>query len=144
MGYTLKIGEATIEPDPEIFYIRTGVRGEEHENAPAFGEPTDRSNSRWPSYNNWYEFERVFNLEDVFRDEKKGLITGRPNVALITKWHKERIDQEYENFMKKYPDSKPCYNTESDKDKYLVRMVWLKYWVDWALENCNVPAFYCS
>lgn len=144
MGFNLQIGEAVIDCDADYCTISLSVIDEEHEDAPAFGEPTDRSNQRWPSYSNWHNFIEKFNLSDVFNDEEKGLLREHPGISLITQWHKKRIDEEYEAFMRRYPNAKASYETDSLNDEYLVRMVWLRYWVDWALSNCKVPSFYNS
>src|SRR3972149_4695192 len=33
---------------------RNSAEGSHHDNAPSFGDPTDRSNGRWPSYTAWH------------------------------------------------------------------------------------------
>jgi hypothetical protein len=146
MGYSLTIGEAKIEKDEDQAYIYIDVATVSHDEAPAYGEPTDNTNMRWPSYTSWAGFARFFNLYDIFFDEEVGLIREHPGAALITKEHKDRIDEELEVFKKEHPNAVARYDNKEDGDEndansYLVRLEWLKYWVDWALENCENPTF---
>lgn len=162
MGYTLKIGEIFVrkelmdEDDQKTAYFHTGVISEEHKNAPAFGEPTDRQNSRWPSYTAWSNFCDFVGLEDLFYNKEYGILREHPGCVPLTQSHKEEIDKALENFKKKYPKAIPSYSTNvknimleedptwPEENNFMVRLVWLKYWVDWALENCENPAFYNS
>lgn len=150
MGYTLKIGEAEIVNYPEDGYISIGVKGVEHKEAPAFGEPTDFSNQRWPSYTSWHNFARFVGLHDLFYDEDEGLIRRHPDTFPLTPSHKEIIDKAYEAFKVKYPDAVASFAEDGNYDEFpeentwLVRLEWLKYWVDWSLENCQNPVFYNS
>ena len=57
----------------------------------------------------------------------------------------------------KYPNCRAGYSTKINEkegffedidwpaeNNHAVRLEWLKYWVDWALENCECPVFYNS
>lgn len=59
MGYNLTIGEAVLSWDED--YVCVDAQDVTLPNAPAFGDPTDHTNSRWPSYSVWADFCR--NLE---------------------------------------------------------------------------------
>jgi len=61
MGYTLRIGE--LGDDGEVETVR-------HDDAPAFDEPTDYTNDRWPSYTAWWGFVRACGL-DALKETKK-------------------------------------------------------------------------
>ena len=56
MNYNLTIGEAVVVVDWDEFGIVVSAKKEHHDIAPAFGEPTDYSNQRWPSYTAWEDF----------------------------------------------------------------------------------------
>jgi len=75
MGYDLTIGEAEFKVDKvgddfvdniQEECIRVTVAEIKHDNAPAFGEPTDYTNVRWPSYSSWAIFCEFAELEHVF------------------------------------------------------------------------------
>ena len=155
MGYTLKIGQLEKVVDGDYsFDTAESVR---LDNAPAFGEPTDYTNSRWPSYSAWHDFSRFVNLEDLFYNKETGLIRQHPGCFNLTQEHKEIIDKAYSDFYQMYPNCKPGYSPKIDvkngiyddeswaeEKSWAVRLEWLKFWVDWSLQNCTEPVFYNS
>lgn len=159
MGYTLKIGEliSSVQYEGLESYIYNGCENVTDKNAPAFGEPTDHSNSRWPSYTSWNNAMRFVGLYEMMYNENTGLIRHHPGCVPLVKEHKEIIDKAYIEFYKKYPNCKAGYSPKIDEkngvydddewpseNSYATRLEWLKYWVDWALENCKHPVFYNS
>ena len=159
MGYTLKIGqlETTIQNEGLESEIRHDVKDEEFSEAPAYGEPTDNSNSRWPSYTSWHNAMRFVGLEDLMFNKETGLIREHPACFPLTAEHKKIIDKAHKEFYEKYPKCTPGYSPKLDDSKGIyedpdwpnendmaVRLEWLKYWVDWALSNCHTPVFYNS
>lgn len=158
MGYSLIIGEAEIEynvggdyegqnHDFGDFWIHISGRGESHDEAPAFGEPTDHTNSRWPSYSSWADFCEYTNLYDVFYNESGNLHGGHPGVMPVTKDMKVRIDKAYMLLKGKFPnviasfDKGELSDEEFEANAAMCRMKWLQYWVNWSLENCRQPVF---
>ena len=137
MGYTIDIGQAVLEHDEEAVWI--DVEPKRLEEAPAFGEPTDYTNSRWPSYTAWSRFCSATDLNELFYVEYDGLFSSHPGVKLLTKEHKQVIDEAYEKYKKKHPEAVPGDWKETDAEGWFGRLTWLKFWVDWALENCTVP-----
>jgi len=159
MGYTLMIGEAELDryDDGLDSSLSISVSNQKDEKAPAYGEPTDFTNSRWPSYSSWRNAMKFVGLEDIFWNEENGLIRHHPGCQLLTIEHKQIIDKAYEDFYKKYPTCKAGYsplinNNEGvfhdtswpEENGMATRLEWLKYWVDWAIENCKNPIFYNS
>ncbi len=157
MGYSLSLGEAEIdydiyEDDHKNSMVRIGVRGEKHDEAPAFGEPTDYTNARLPSYTQWHAFCEFTQLIDVFY-EGNDFCGGHPGVFPITKQFQTRIRQALKAHKMRYPNAVASYEREKDigNDDYsekdymadgcLCRLEWLKYWTDWAIENCKCPVF---
>lgn len=122
MGYTLMIGELIKNEENEGFQF--DVENVEHLNAPAEGSPTDYTNSRWPSYSGWSDFVNETGLSVLNAD----LIKGHPGYTILKPAHKEIIDRKFKQIKKLEPHNQ-------------ARLSWLKYWVDWALENCKQPAF---
>jgi hypothetical protein len=158
MGYTLRIGEleTTVTDDGLESCVCNEAEGKHLDEAPAFGEPTDHTNSRWPSYTAWHDFSRFVGLHDFFYDKSTGLIRTHPGCVPLKKEHKEILDEAYKEFYEKYPNAKAGYSPKAlndmfveDKDwpeenNYAARLEWLKFWIDWALENCKIPVFYNS
>lgn len=145
MGYTIIIGEMDIEYDQDLNRPYTFISAKEKrlENAPAFGEPTDYTNQRWPSYSSWEMFAKFVGLEDLFFDKMNVLclIKSRPGYTPLTITHKKIVDEVYDKFKKKYPNVKAKFDA-SDENRWFCRLVWLKFWIDWALVNCERPVFY--
>ena len=159
MGYTLTIGqlETTIEYEGLESYIRNDAETAKLDTAPAFGEPTDYTSTRWPSYSSWANAMRFVGLYDLMFNEDFGLIRKHPDCVPLVKEHKEIIDKAYKDFYEKYPNCKAGYSPKTNESKGIyedpewpiengmaTRLEWLKYWVDWALENCSKPVFYNS
>lgn len=169
MGYTLRIGELEFKyiNDEDEPRIELSAASEKHENAPAFGEPTDYENQRWPSYTSWANFCRYFNLYELFygKNEKgeycrnDALIAEHPGCFPLTEKHRREINRAYESHKLKYPNAIPTYGkhapegadqftkfTWEDPDNppenyQFTRLTWLHYWVNWALDNCERPVF---
>ena len=154
MGYTLKIGEAEMFYDITEDWSDCGVEAKifKHDAAPAFDEPTDHESQRWPSYTSWSNFARFVGLHDLFFSKEDGLIRCHPGIVPLTKQHKEIIDIAFAEYKKKYPKAIATYGKKQDhpmdhdesnpeENNQLCRFEWLKYWVDWTLENCEKPVF---
>ena len=142
MGYTLGIGEKyKYKEDGDFFYNTKEVR---LDNAPAFGEPTDYTNRRWPSYTAWSDFARFFDMNDWFYNKKSGVLKNHPGYVPVTEGMVRYINEKYESVKRRYPNIKASYGTDKDEDKYFCRLEWLKFWLNWAYENCEDPIFYNS
>jgi hypothetical protein len=154
MGYILTIGELKVEYDNSNNCPSCRITAQCHfdESAPAFGEPTDKESSRWPSYTAWHNFCRETGLHDMFYNDEDGILIDHPGCVVLTKNHQTEVHRAHRDFMTRYPDAVATYgNPQSDpldEDKnnpkcnsFLVRLEWLKYWIDWAMENCERPVF---
>jgi len=148
MGYTLAIGEAKIESYEEdgleaSCYIK--VNAARKASAPAFGEPTDYTNERWPSYTSWYnfcEYAKILptmyymNIDGSFGNFRG----GHPGAFPINKEFKEAIDTAYNRLKMQAKTLDPDADIfETDLGGAWARIQWVKYWTDWALENCTTP-----
>lgn len=149
MGYSLTIGEAVLgkigDDEWGAGYVYVTAEEVHHDDAPAFGEPTDYKNERWPSYSSWADFADFAGLTDILFDPTSpgNIRGGHPGHFLITEKFKADVDAAMERYMKKYPDAVPTYKDFENRrhDGELCRFVWLQYWTDWALENCKNPIF---
>jgi hypothetical protein len=161
MGYNLKIGEAYVSSDEDGQRIL--VRDEELPHAPAFGEPTDYTNARWPSYTGWSNFCRNIGIAGIMFNTRNGgsdlfqlpdgsyvgcLMPEHPGVARITQKHLDYIKgkvEEYKYFFPEHIAEFPPEDTEDPRfDGNLCRAEWLIFWMEWAVLNCENPTFYNS
>ncbi len=153
MGYSIVIGELEVEKHEDdgvdTSCISFTARGEHHKEAPAFGEPTDYGNSRWPSYGVWRNVLSDAGMEDLFFCDGH-LIGGHPGIRLITKDLYKEFSKRKQKFERLHPGVRATYgNVENpliDRDQdnpscnsTYCRIVWLDYWMDWALKNCETP-----
>lgn len=142
MGYSITIGELQVDKYPEDGIesdcISFSAKGVSHESAPAFGEPTDFTNSRWPSYSAWSNFLEYAGLYDAFFCNRR-LIGGRPGVRLVTKEMLELIQESKLRMESENPPPVATMENYTEKNGYYCRIIWLEYWCKWALENCETP-----
>ncbi len=157
MGYSLTIGELEVDKNHEdgidCSCISFGAKGEKHDNAPAFNEPTDFTNQRWPSYGVWSDCLRDAGMYDLFFCDGGHLIGGHPGVRLLTKEFYEEFTKRKIAFEAKYPHVEATYGERDTKDIFhedlsnpkcnnvYCRIVWMDYWINWAIENCETPVF---
>jgi hypothetical protein len=150
MGYNFIIGNAVLEEiDPDNPGRPPRVENAEHPDAPAFGEPTDHTNERWPSYTAWRDFCKEVGLVDLFYNKNSGLIAQHPGACELTQVHLDEIARALEHRRASNGDKEPGFEDETPegelidtgKDAQLARLVWLEYWVRWALRNCEHPIF---
>lgn len=173
MGYTLEIGEAEIDWNTD----RVGItaRGEKHDDAPAYGEPTDYTNGRWPGYCGWANFAKATGLEGVFFGTAESkweflvaesvwvpvILAHHPGAVPVTSDLRNYINAKYAEYVAAHPDhraeyppakpgAKPVFGTFYREEDYvedprydanLCRFEWLRYWINWAVDNCQCPVF---
>lgn len=142
MGYSIIIGEH-IPSDGEDLSWAQSVRLDE---APAFAEPTDHTNERWPSYSGWADFLEAVGL--TYLSPRTGgyatdpdcppLMEEHPGSMPVLPIHLERIEAAKEAYHKRIGLEKlPGWG--EGQDPQLARLDWLVFWVRWALKNCKNP-----
>lgn len=116
MGYTLKIGEAIMDYTEDHVGISCEVVT--LPDAPAFGEPTDHSSQRWPSYTAWLDAMRALDMMDVMYSDRNGgvgwfernsktrypLLAIHPGASPITIEHVEYVEEKLAAYRAKHPD----------------------------------------
>jgi len=152
MSYSFYIGNAVpthgIE-DGELF-ARWEVTPEKHE---AFeimpnDDMTSNGNDRYPAYIAWHEFCLEAGIEEMFYDDQTGFVSQHPGCFLLKRGHLLHVQGRlaHRRRVSDKPPGFPTYNGDwkiVDADKYdatLARLIWLEYWMRWALENCEIPA----
>lgn len=145
MGYNIIIGNATPEFSKEYDELWAGWHCEviSLPDAPTFpgDEMTGNSNLRSPSYGVWGDFCRHAGIYDVFYDKRNSFRGGHPGCIVLKKSDLERI-REARIKIERVSTLPPGFN-DGDEEKYdstLARLIWLEWWMDWALTNCETPA----
>jgi len=158
MGYTFTIGNAVPEfsKDYDELSARWVVNSESSDNAPTFpnDEMTGNGNSRSPSYSGWSDFCREAGIYSLFYDDRGNLHAGHPGCVMLKQSDLALVKEAKESWHRiatKPPgfSGYPQYNhvnkqwEEPDAGKYdstLARLIWLEWWIAWALDNCETPA----
>ena len=146
MGYSIKIGNAVPfhSKDEYELYACWDVESATSDDAPTFinDQMTGNSNGRHPSYSGWNDFLQKTDLGDLFY---KDLMEQHPGCVQIKPEHYERVHSALEDYQKiatKPPGFGDWMNNVdgSHYDPYLARLIWLDFWMKWALDNCETPA----
>ena len=147
MGYYIAIGNAVPEFSKDDGYLHACWRVDEtaNEDAPNFPGDimTKNRNIRSPSYTGWSEFCEKVGLTELFFDRCEGLFRNHPGCVMITQEDYQIVADALEEY-KKHAQRPPGYDDFGNYDYNLARLMWLDYWMKWALENCETPAIYNS
>lgn len=161
MSYDIYIGNAEPteldEDDGEYRCACNGVcvAGVALPDAPSF--PFDRmtanGNSRHPGYSQWAEFCDTARLHDLFHGKESGLMRQHPGTFALSREHLATVRSRREEWQARHPDAIPGWDwsipqLDGDddgvrgRDHILARLLWLEWWMDWALTNCERPAIH--
>ncbi len=151
MGYTFNIGNAVPEFDKEYFpelYAKWAVEGKTLKKAPKFinDEMTGQSNSRSPSYTTWSDFCKTVGLYDFFYNPQGHLHAGHPGCIGIEQKDADLVTAALRLYEKKAIHPPGFSGWEGPKegdpevDAHLARLIWLEFWMQWAVKNCETPA----
>lgn len=169
MGYSIYIGNIEMElidGDDEwttehsriingvTRYYYPRVNEIHQDDAPVFpnDEMTNNGNDRHPSYSGWGDFCRDSGLYTLFFNDTYGLMREHPGCFPLKKWHLGEIELALKAWRESHPDAiagfeKWSWNEEVEEvgyDPILARLIWLEYWVKWALTFCENPGIYNS
>ena len=143
MGWSVTIGEAVLEECGGSVYV--AARPENLPDAPLFpGDPTGRTNGRSPSYSTWADFESKVRLQRLFGKWRE--VEG--TCARLLPEHSAAIRYALSTYTEEMGGDKVpgwCEGTMVDctdtcgHDPTLARLLWLDWWVSWALRNCDIP-----
>lgn len=143
MGYTITIGQLRVDKSPDdgldCSCMRFDADGVKHDGAPAFGEPTDHTNERWPSYSAWSNFLKAVDLYGVFYYGSGHLIGGHPGIRLVTQELVSAVSSALTGYRERNPGVEAAFNEGDERCGYLCRLIWLDYWLRWSIENCETP-----
>lgn len=143
MSYDIYIGECIAVANDEGKYHVTVARCVDQD-APVFDDDpmTGNGNSRHPGYSQWTEWCDTVGLTSLFFDGDKGLMRSHPGAFALRKEHLVTISNALTKWEERNPDSVPGFG--NGQDAFLARLIWLEWWVRWALDRCQLPAIYNS
>jgi len=101
---------------------------------------TGNGNSRHPGYSQWAEFCKITHLDDLFFDESVGLMRAHPGCVLLQPHHRAAVRKALGKWEEEHQGAHAGF--ENGQDGILARLLWLDFWIGWALANCKVPAIY--
>lgn len=143
MGYSITIGELLVETYPdeamECSGLRLTAKSVRRDDAPAYGEPTDFTNERWPSYSAWHDFAESAGIFELLFDYGGNLIGGHPGVRLITVDMLNIVEAARINMESREPKPQSTMENYTRENGAYCRLLWLEYWMRWAIENCKTP-----
>lgn len=167
MGYTITIGNAMFESPAygTKTYLDVVAEGASTDDAPVFenDEMTGNTNSRSPSYTVWSDFCREVGVFELFygggwdRDARAnrpcsemfhreyGLLQNHPGFAAINQHDVDFVSVALDKYKTKHPEARPRFSDwggnggATEADANLARLIWLDYWMRWAVKNCERP-----
>lgn len=152
MGYTFTVGNAVPEFSKDYFpelSARWVVEGATHLDAPTApgDEMTGNGNCRSPSYTVWSDFCRSTGLYDLFYDGRGHLHAGHPGCIGITAEFADAVSAALSAYRQKATlppgfEADWSYDGPPNYDYHLARLIWLDWWVRWAIANCETPAIH--
>lgn len=161
MSYDIYIGNAEItddfQDDPDENGLGLRVRSMTMDEAPEF--PNDvmsaHVNNRHPGYSQWAKFTELVDLDNLFWDKYTGLMREHPGTFRLRQSDLVAIKTARAILQKEHPEAVPQFSDDiwdnhhqrlgiiaTEYDSALARLLWLEWWVDWALNNCAIPAIH--
>ena len=151
MSYDLYIGQGEYNAETKLYDVQPLTLPE----APSFynDEMSSHVNHRHPSYSGWSLFCDSTGLGDLFFGSG-GLIASHPGYVKLTPKHAYIIHDKLEQYQLSHPNDVPGVCDCSDCNAYrndiklphhpeynyaLARLMWLDWWVKWAIQNCSNP-----
>jgi len=145
MGIDVLIGEL-VSVENKYYVLNTT-----HIKAPNF--PNDSSkNTNWRNmtYEKWLKFAFLTDIEDIFFDDVLGFFNMEEkennghNCRIITRKHYDVVLNALIEYTKKaiLPAGfeQPGHRGPPTCDAIYARLIWLEWWMHWALNNCKQPA----
>lgn len=150
MGYDIKVGNAVPHHDKDDFPTLSARWVVEHQTldeAPSFegDEMTGKSNLRSPSYSTWHDFCKDTGLYDMFFEDYDGFFANHPGCKGITQHDADEVTAALVRYRAKAKlppgfEKEWGYDGPPHFDYNLARLIWLEFWMQWAVKNCESPA----
>lgn len=136
MGYDIRIGLKMTRDDGSAFVV-----DEVNLSAPAFSGDDDchHRNVRSPSYVAWSNFAGATGLGDLFFAPGAGLLANHPGLVDLTPEHLAAVRAALSRHVGDgLPERAPGFG--DGLDYTLARLLWLEWWMAWALDQPHPSA----
>jgi hypothetical protein len=149
MGYNFIVGNAVPKHSKDDFpELRASWQVEivELPEAPSFpNDVANHSNYRSPTYSAWANFCRNTGLYEFFYDECGHLHARHPGCIGITKEDADFVTAALNRYRAKAtlpPGFEKGWDHQGppNYDYDLARLIWLEWWMQWAVKYCETPA----
>ena len=166
MGYNITIGNAVLNYTNGDEYMKISCASETNEAAPDHCPYTGKGNTRSPSYTGWHDFCREAGITELFygqgwsREDRRykectedfhretPLLSEHPGAFPLLLGDLEfitdaRVRREQTNGGRPagfWDEDENYREVDNGNDHVLARLLWLEFWIKWALENCERPA----
>ena len=151
MRYIIVIGEYAINDEGSEFSFVAAKRVT-HVEAPLFPNDTSfPSNNTSKTSITWYNFCENAGLLDMFYESDKQIRGGYPGYFDLTSNHLMQVQNALTNRRLTNNGKPPGYaptglwlylqgnNAVVEYDGVLAKLIWLEWWIRWALLNCSKP-----
>lgn len=150
MSYDITIGEAMLESewdDDGHSWAGWYAQLASHKDSPeAPNDPASGGNLRSPGYGQWHGFIDKAELKDWHEELFEG---GHPGCVPLRPKHLHAVVVALIRWRHLHPGAVPGFHKTWDgpgegEELYcgiLARLIWLEWWIAWALLNCKRPAF---
>ena len=145
MSYDIYIGQRVVElitEDGESWEY-DHVKEIESPDAPDFFNDSMSAfnNGRHPSYTGWSGFARSTGLYDFFFKKDTGLMREHPGTFDLLPEHFGFVVGKRYAYQRLNPLAIPTFDGVAENAN-LARLLWLEWWMAWALNNCTAPAIH--
>ena len=160
MGISIRIGEAVLkerdwyeDDNDDIYFCYYDVDDMCLDEAPDLlnDDFVRNSNCRLPACTAWVEFTKETGLYEFFFNKETGLFSPLYGCAAFDKKDVEVVQQalkarqQYADEHGLVPGFEPGDPEERKNfkikiDPTLLRLIWLEFWMNWAINNCKNPA----
>ncbi len=153
--YHIRIGEAITTTGEDsmdgVKFIRdfVEIRPEQHVDAPDIAnDEYCKVNERSMSGTRWEAFCRESSLERLFGREGTPLFQNWSGLSAVqfTADAVDRVHKALEKYRTAHPAAVPGFTdgewppSDGVTDPILARLVWLDYWMSWAVQKCEKPS----
>lgn len=145
MAYDIVIGQGVIRTDDDEIGPQMVVEEIILKDAPCFpNDPTGQSNIRRPAYSVWSNFCKETGLTNWFFTPDGGVRGGHPGNFMITPMDIAVVSLALEKY-KTTTIEEPGFNESWERrgpisyNGNLARLIWLDWWMRWAIQNCTNP-----
>lgn len=135
MSYSIYIGRLVSDPEDGAYTVveETSVYAPRFDN----DDMTGQSNGRHPGYGQWSEFCKIAGLAALFYGDR-GFLKPHPGVRPLFRGQLGTVSAALQEWKRKFPGRTPGF--AEGQDPILARLIWLEWWMNYALDKYEYPA----